>query len=422
MASTTRRRLLVITQYFRPEPNFITADVAESMCRHFDVTLVTAHPNYPRGHFYEGHRWWYPRRTRENGVTVWRLPMVPYHGRSQLLRAVSYLSFAALATVWAPLVCWRPAIVWVYQTPFTSGLAALWFKWTASARLIFTSADLWPESFVAAGVTRVGALIKLMLAYRRALNRAADAVICSTRGTLARYADDGVRPSALHFVPVWVEGIGDRLEAGSSDGRNHIVYAGNIGPAQSLDTIVRAAEQIEREGLPVVFDFFGAGSSESELRQLAGQLGLTTFTFHGRKEPREIFEISSRAFAQIVSLQPSPLFAMTIPSKVSFCCAAAAPVLYGLPGESATMLAESSGGIAFDPASPASFVAAVKELLGRPADERQRMRTALREYYDRHLAKPMLLARYDQIFLETIASPAAKREENAYTLDGRRAG
>ncbi len=418
-----RPRLLVLSQLYRPEPNFITADVAESLTRHFDVTVVAAHPNYPHGRFYAGQRWWWPRRTIENGVAVWRLPMYPYHGRSHVLRALSYLSFAIVAAVFAPCVAARADVVWVYHGPFSVGLAALWFRFVTRAGVIFTCADLWPESFVAAGVARPGPMIRILFAYRRALNRTADVLICATRGTRDQYLADGVPCDALPVVPVWVEGAGEPPGTlTESCGTKRIVYAGNLGPAQNLETVIHAAAMAEREGLPVAFDLYGTGGSEPALRNLAARLGVRTVQFRGQVPPPTAFDVSSRAFAQIVSLQPSPLFAMTVPSKVSFCCSAGSPILYGLQGEAAAIVAAAGGGIPFDPASPDTLVAAVKDLLARSEAERRRMRHALRDYYERHLAKPKLLTRYEEIFLDVLAATGARSERRGLATGRSHAG
>src|SRR5688500_4580045 len=118
-----RPRLLVLSQHYRPEPNFICADVAESLSDLFDVVVVTAHPNYPTGKFYPGTRFWTISRSVENGVTVWRIPMFPDHSLSQFRRGFSYLTFAVLSAVVALIVAPRPAAIWVYHGPFTTILA-----------------------------------------------------------------------------------------------------------------------------------------------------------------------------------------------------------------------------------------------------------------------------------------------------------
>jgi glycosyltransferase involved in cell wall biosynthesis len=386
--------------YYRPEPNFITADVAEALAQDFDVTVVTAHPNYPRGRFYDGVRSpWRPQRAVEGRVTVWRVPLVPYHGNSVGRRALMYLTFAASAAVVAPVVAGRPEVVWVYQTPFTSALAALWFRWVGRARLVFTYADLWPEAMLATRVARPGLLVRALFAYSRWINRAADRIIASTRGTARRYEQDGYAADRLEHVPVWVDGVDaaagdDRADSGE---RRAIVYAGNLGPGQRVDTLVRAAALLRRDGVEVTVDVYGNGSEEERLRTLAEELMATNVHFHGRVAPAEAFAVSRRALAQVVSLEPSPLFAMTVPSKLAFCFAAGAPILAGLPGESAELAQESGGAIAFDPRDPGSLAAAIRQLLDRSPAERAAMGTRLRDYHAAGYAKPRLLDRYRAI-------------------------
>lgn len=407
-AASRRPRLLVLTQVYRPEPNFITADVAEHLSADMHVTVVTAHPNYPLGRFYANTRWWWPTRSVERGgVVVWRLPIYPYHGRSAIKRAACYLTFAIGAALWAPWVAPRPSLVWVYHGPFTVGLAALWFRLATRARFIYTCADLWPECFLAAEVARPGLLMRMMFRYSRAINRLAHTLVCSTRGTLQRYLDDGVPAAALHYVPVWVEGVPSADDLHSDFPANEsrtIVYAGNLGPAQCLETLVIGAAALENEGMDVQVVIYGTGNSEQSLHALAAKVGAHNVTFRGRVSPAQAFEASEAALAQVASLQPSPLFAMTIPSKLSHCFAAGSPVLYGLPGEAARLVAESGGGIAYDPLAPSSLVAAVKQLLRQPREERLAMRQRLRAYYRKHFDRKPLLERYRDLFLDALAA------------------
>src|SRR5688572_15668934 len=123
-------RVLSLSLHYRPEPNFITADVAERLAREGNaVTVVTAHPNYPLGRFYESVSSLWPTRSVEGGVTVWRVPFVPDHSTSKLRRLVAYGSFTLAAALFAPFVEPSPDLVWVYNAPFTTGAAALWFRY-----------------------------------------------------------------------------------------------------------------------------------------------------------------------------------------------------------------------------------------------------------------------------------------------------
>jgi glycosyltransferase involved in cell wall biosynthesis len=389
-----RERLLVLTQLYRPEPNFITADVAEALAESMDVVVITAHPNYPLGRFYSGTKWWRPTRTHENGVTVWRLPMYPDHTLSTLRRALSFISFAFMATLIAPFVAGRPKAVWVYHGIFTTALAALWFKLAYGSRLIITWADLWPESFEAAGVSKRQSILRAMFAYRRFINRRADRLICSTRGTLQAFAREGIPVNRLSYVPVWVDGISEAVSSASALATLNIVYVGNIGAAQKLDTLIRAAVELDREGERVTVHLYGGGTAQPELELLATSLQATNVTFHGRISPAEAFQVSSTAFAQYVALQPSPLFRMTVPSKLAFSFAAGAPVLVGLEGESAELAQESGGAFAFDPENVGSLATAIRRVLALTRTERDALAHRLRAFYHQNFAKSSLLRNY----------------------------
>jgi colanic acid biosynthesis glycosyl transferase WcaI len=411
--SVQQMSLLLLTPYYHPVPNFIAKDIADRMSLHGRITVITAHPNYPLGRFYGGTRWWRPERTVENGVVVWRLPMIPDQSKSVGRRTVSYLSFLFVAMIWAPLVVRRPSVVWVYQTPFTTAIAALWFKLLFRSRLVYTCADLWPESFTAAGVARPGLFMRALFGLRRLTNTWADVIICSTLGTQDRFASEGVPAERLLYVPVWVQGT-DTPVPWRKERHRSIVYAGNLGPAQQLDTVIRAAAELQREGLDITFDLYGTGSCEEELRALAQELEVRNVRFHGRVSPEVAFAASAGALGQIVALRPAPLFRMTVPSKLAFCFAAAAPVIYGLEGEPAELAAASGGALAFTAGHPEALASAVRELVGKTVEERETMRVSLRQYYEEHFAREKLLGVYEEV-LTRAADPRA-----AYPVDRER--
>ncbi len=405
-----RPRLLILTQYYRPEPNFITADVAEALSDDLDVTVVCARPNYPLGRYYEGWGGWTPTRRQEGKVTVWRLPVLPYHGGSLWRRGLCYGSFTLGSLVLAPLVGGRPDVVWVYQTPFTTALASLGARYLRGARLVYTAADLWPESMLAARVAGPGPLMRALFAYSRWINRPAHRIVTSTEGTLERYAGDGIPRDRLRHIPVWVDAAPEAPvePPGEPDGVPRIVYAGNLGPAQRLDTVVRAAAELHARGMKIEVHLYGSGAAEAELRALAAAIPAPNVVFHGRVAPEDALRVSAGAFAQLVSLRPSPLFAMTVPSKLAFCFAAGSPILYGLEGEAAHIAAQSGGGIVFDPEDPMTLVSAVLTLRQRSSEERSAMRAALGRYYSAHFARRKLLDQYRTLLMAEARQAAAQ--------------
>jgi hypothetical protein len=87
----------VLTEYYRPEPNFTSAAAAEPMGADVEVTVVT-HSNYQGGRLYPGVRPLCPKRTAEVGVTVWRPPLIPHHG-NPIVRSQEPLNLRSIRCV-----------------------------------------------------------------------------------------------------------------------------------------------------------------------------------------------------------------------------------------------------------------------------------------------------------------------------------
>lgn len=403
------RRVLILTLHYRPEPSFITADVAERLAADgHRVTVVTAHPNYPLGRFYGSVRSLAPSRSEERGVTVYRLPFFPDHSKSKARRLLAYSSFTAAASLFAPFVEPSPDVVWVYNAPFTVGAASLWYRYVRGAAVAFMCPDLWPESFDAAGVAPPAKVLDAMYGYSRWINRRAHLLVATTRGMLRRYAEDGIPAERMRLVPLWVDGVASspppeparaaRPEPG--EGRPRLVYAGNLGPAQALDVVLRGAKLLHDEGVRVDIHLYGAGSEEQSLRALAAELGLSSVSFMGRVSPDEAFRASSEATALIVHLTPSPLFLMTVPSKLAFCLAAGRPLLAGVLGEALDVARDSGGALPFEPGNPADFARSVRDLIALSAEERSAMGRRARLYFEEHLHPSALCALYSKFTTE----------------------
>jgi colanic acid biosynthesis glycosyl transferase WcaI len=394
---SARPRALVLTQYYHPEPNFITADVAGVLAATHDVTVVAGVPNYPSGTIMAGYSRWRPRRERCGAVSVIRVPYIPDRTRSVVGRFVSYVSFTMAAAVAALGLGMRSQVVWVYQTPPIVGLVAVALRVIARSKIVFTYADLWPESFAAAGVTNSRWVSWLMISLRRYLNATADLIIGSTRGTVQTIVEEGASCRVVH-IPVWVDGIPDEfVETPAGEVTRRIVYAGNIGPGQDLDCVVEVARQLKHRR-DVLFEIIGSGSELPRLRSAVHDARLENVLFTGRLTPADTFARCVSAAAQIITLKRGGAFARTVPSKLAFCCAAGAPVLYSLDGESAEIAARSGGGIAFDGRDSSTLLSAVEQALGMAQAERAAARDALRRTYAEMFSRATLMRRYADEF------------------------
>jgi len=118
-------RILLLTQWFDPEPTFKGLAFARALtARGHTVEALTGFPNYPGGRVYDGYRVRVRQRETIDGIRVTRVPLYPSHDGSSVRRIANYASFAACATLLGPFSVSKPDVVYVYHPPGTIGLPA----------------------------------------------------------------------------------------------------------------------------------------------------------------------------------------------------------------------------------------------------------------------------------------------------------
>ena len=90
-----KHRVLLLTQWFDPEPTFKGLVFARELVQQgFEVEVVTGFPNYPGGRVYPGYKIKWLQRDVVDGVHITRVPLYPNHDQSAFKRILNYVSFA----------------------------------------------------------------------------------------------------------------------------------------------------------------------------------------------------------------------------------------------------------------------------------------------------------------------------------------
>ena len=107
-------KILVVCQYYYPEP-FRISDICEELVgMGNEVTVVTGTPNYPMGKIYEGYENGARRDEAVNGVRVHRCPIHPRKSGA-LNRLWNYFSFSRAASKYVKTLDGSYDVVLVYQ-------------------------------------------------------------------------------------------------------------------------------------------------------------------------------------------------------------------------------------------------------------------------------------------------------------------
>jgi glycosyltransferase involved in cell wall biosynthesis len=405
-------KILVVSQYFWPETfriNEVVQSLREIGC---DVTVLTGQPNYPEGAIQPGYSATSLRSQVHGGLTIHRVPLVPRGQGSALRLVLNYLSFVVSAAVFGPWLLRgrRFDVIFVYApSPILQAIPAIWLKWIKGARLVTWVQDLWPESLSATGFVRNRAIISAVAAVVRWIYRRNDLLLVQSPAFVNRVERmAGQTPVAYHPNPGEIEFSKPgsrpicplRLEPGFN-----VVFAGNLGTVQALDTILAAAQLLQNE-LDIKFILVGSGSRSEWLLQETRRRSLNNVRLAGRFPPTDIPGILAQASAVLVSLARNPILAETVPSKLQAYLAAGKPIIASLDGEGAKVVMEAGAGFACPAEDAPALARAVLMLRNAPQDDLDRMMVAGRSYYEHHFEPQMLAKRLLKLLSEmTCASP-----------------
>jgi colanic acid biosynthesis glycosyl transferase WcaI len=410
-------RMLIVSQYFWPETFRINEVARDLVRRGHDVTVLCGTPNYPTGRVFEGFGRF--RRTREVwcGVRIVRVPVLLRGQGSRWRLAANYLSYALMASLLGPIRCrGRSDVVLVFQmSPAIQGIAALVMKVVRRAPLLFWVQDLWPESVIAVGAIRSRWLLWPIELLVRGLYRASALVLIQSRAFRSHVAAHGVPADRIRYFPNLAEASYVPLPAEATHPALarvplgfRVMFAGNIGTAQDLPTVLSAAELVS-ERHDIQWIIVGDGSmrawvqAEIERRRLSATVQLL-----GRFPVEDMPRLFAGVDALLVTQRRDAVLSLTNPAKVQSYLACAKPIIAALDGEGAAIIVEAGAGLC-SPAEDASALAAnVCELSGLDAGSRLAMGRRGREYFEANFGSDMLLTRLESWCTEVAARPGGR--------------
>jgi glycosyltransferase involved in cell wall biosynthesis len=408
-------KVLLVSQYFWPE-SFRINEVMETLRRAgCEVTVLTGQPNYPDGRTFRGYRWYgVGRQPNERGIDLFRVPLIP-RGRGRALGLIlNYMSFIVAASLFGPWLLRgrRFDAIFVYgPSPILQAIPAIVLKWIKGAPLITWVQDLWPQSLEVTGFVRNRWLLARVATVVRWIYRRNDLLLAQSRGFVTEVAAmAGDVPVRYHPNPGEISldaplPRADRPGVQLVPGFN-VVFAGNLGTVQALDTIVNAADALSAHS-DIRFVLVGSGSRGQWVEEEVERRGLANVQLVGRVAPEAMPAIFAQASALLVTLRRDPAMSQTVPSKIQAYLAAGVPVLACLDGEGASIVAESGAGIAVPAEDADALARAILELRGMEPARRADMGAAGRAYYRLHFDPAMLGDKLIDIFEEAARQRAS---------------
>ena len=266
-------------------------------------------------------------------------------------------------------------MIYVYSPPIFLILGAWLMKMFKRAPVVFNVQDIYPDVAIAHGFLTNPLLVRSFKWFERWTYRRATRVTVISEGFRRNLLAKGVPDRKSDVIPNCVDA--DQFTPGPRDNefrREHapngeflVLYGGNLGHAQGLETVIEAARLLEGERSDIRFVIVGDGVEGDKLRALHRQYGLKNLRFVG-PVPREMMpQIVDAADACLVILraQKSKIW---IQSKTYEIMAAGRPIIASIDGDGDNwrLVDESGGGVHATPGDPVALARAASSL----ADDR----------------------------------------------------
>jgi colanic acid biosynthesis glycosyl transferase WcaI len=392
-------KILIISQYFWPE-NFRINDLATDLViRGHEITVLTGWPNYPEGKVFEDFKKHPEKYSSLNGAKIIRVPLIP-RGEGGMRLILNYLSFVFSASGIGSLKLTGKKfdVIFVYEpSPITVGIPAIIIKTLKKAPIAFWVLDLWPETLSAIGVIKSKPLLSAVGQLVRFIYKKCDLILAQSNSFIDNirvYCPDFHK---IKYFPSWSEELaGQELtviapEIEKKIGGFTILFAGNIGDAQSFPTIVDAAELLHGK-IDVRWIIVGDGRKANWVKEQIEARNLqNTIIMTGRYPLDRMSSFFAHADALLVTLKANEVFSMTIPAKIQTYLSSGLPIIAALNGEGANVVIKACAGYTSKAEDAEALAEAVKKMANLSANERAAMGLAGRSYYAAHFEKKLLI-------------------------------
>lgn len=334
----------------------------------YDVTVLTAIPDYPGGKFFDGYGFFRKRKETVRGVKVIRAFIIPRGQGGTLRLLLNYLSYFLSSL----MVSLRLGLfgkfdrVLIHETsPVMIGVPAVIVKKLQKIPLCFWVLDLWPESLQAAGGVNNPWVLGMFRRMTTWIYRHSDKILMSSKGFESSILEKGDFANKLVYFPNWadkaLEGHGSYQLPALPNGFI-AMFAGNMGEAQDFDHIMSAAKLLKDER-HIHFVFVGDGRKRPWVEAYRDKYGLQeTVHWVGRHPVEAMPSFFEKADVMLMTLKDVSIFNLTAPAKLQAYMSASKPILAMMNGEGPRIVAEAECGRSVPAADAEALAKALREM------------------------------------------------------------
>jgi colanic acid biosynthesis glycosyl transferase WcaI len=401
----SRPRILVLNQYYWPGVEataHLLTELCEALAEEYEVEVVTG---VLHGHEQE------PRRLEHNGVRIVRVSSTSFERSELARRAANYFSYLGSALRQALAGPAPDLVLCMTDPPIVGDLGVLVGRRFGSPVLV-VSQDVFPEIATELGRLRNPAVVGVLRLLVGAYLRRADRIVAIGETMRERLEAKGASGERVRVIPNWVDTGEITPQPRDNEwarrrelvDRFVVMHSGNVGHAQDLDSLVRAAtflRDLERLQIVIV----GTGARYSEMVSLANRLEVEDHVRFLGYQKRERLPLSlSSADVHVVGLAKG-LAGYVVPSRLYGILAAGRPVIVAADdaSETAQLVRRVGCGVVIPPGRPELLARTIRAAHDGEYDLASLGQRG-REYVEQEGDRSVAMRRYGALVAELLAA------------------
>lgn len=397
----SKKHILVISQYFYPEQFRINDMCIEWVKRGYKVTVLTGYPNYPQGKYYDGYGLFKRTKQHWKGIDIIRIPLTA-RGQGSVKLALNYFSFVVSGFLWVLTTKLKADYVFTFEvSPMTQALIGVWYSKRRKIPNYLYVQDLWPENVEIVTGIHNPIVIKPIEAMVNHIYKHCD-VIFATSPSFVREIRKKIKHNKkkVKYLPQYAEEFYKPVKRKPipeipNDDSFKIIFTGNIGKAQGLDILPKAAKLLKGKE-NVKFVIVGDGRDKDNFfKQIADNNVNDMFVMIDRQPPERIPELLAACDAAFISFMADSLFEKTIPAKLQSYMACGMPIIAAANGETKRIIEEAKCGICLELGNAELLSDAIIKMTSQNISQ---MRNLSKTYFEKHFEKQKIMKYLDRFY------------------------
>ncbi|MBI5945848.1 MAG: glycosyltransferase family 4 protein [Chloroflexi bacterium] len=357
--------------------------------RGHELVIVASDLNYQTGQRTVERRGLFAEQVID-GVRILRAYIFPALHRSYFWRIISFFSFM-FSSVWTALTVKDADIIMGTTPPIFQAVSAWVVALIRRKPFLLEVRDLWPEFGVSMGVLKNPIVIALARWLENFLYARATHILVNSPAYKEYMLGKGVPENKVTYIPYGtdvdmfnpdVDGSSIRAKL-ELENKFVVLYAGALGQANDIDTILRAAERLKPHD-KICFVLFGDGKERTRLESESRRKNLSNVIFAGVCPKKEMPLVIASSDVCLAILQDIPMFRTTYPNKVFDYMAAARATVLVIDGVVRDVIESSDGGVFIQPGDDEQLAETIRDLANAPQRVKQ-MGLNARAYLVKHL-------------------------------------